>query len=157
MNKIIVSALTAFLIIFISSGCGLAGLIGQEPEVEIENIPIIEIDETEIELIKNIDERLETSYEMSKDTLSSEEVSDPFRPYYLGAEEEKENTLFLEQIYSDDGAWYAEVKFNEFLYKLTPGDIFANIYKLEVVHENSVVLLKGDEIITLSLGQLLYD
>ncbi|MGM0365593.1 MAG: hypothetical protein ACQEP5_03550 [Actinomycetota bacterium] len=158
MKKIIVLAITAsMLIASVSYGCSIFSLAGQKAEDDVESLPDVEIDEREIELIESIDQELETSYQLKQDISISEEVKDPFKPYYVTEEEEKENMLLVEQIYSEDGIWYAEIKFNEFLYKLTGGDVFANVYKLEVINENSVVLLKGDEIITISLGQLLYD
>ena len=52
---------------------------------------------------------------------------------------------------------YAEIKFNEFSYKLVETDVFAEIYKVQAINENSVVLLKGDEIITIFLDQLILD
>ncbi len=155
MKKIIIFG-TVLLTIFACAGCTLAGLPGQ-PADDVKKVPIIEIDEREIELIENIDEQLETSYQTEVEMVDTDAVRDPFKPYYITEEEEKENVLLLETIYSEQGQWYAEIRFNEFLYKLAQGDVFANIYMLEAVHENSVVLLKGDEIITLSLGQLLYD
>ncbi len=158
MKKIIILAFCIGLALsFMSTGCSPAVLFRPGAEDNVESVPVIVIDEREIGLINNIDEELETSYHMDTGILASEEVNDPFKPYYRIDEEEKENTLFLEQIYLEDGLWYAKIKFNEFLYKLNEGDVFANVYKLEVVHENSVVLLKGDEILTVSLGQLLYD
>jgi len=158
MKKAIIAAIAASIFLILSSaGCSMGGLIsGNYTDEDIESLPDIDIDEREVELIENIDEKMETSYEMETAILSSDEVKDPFKPYYL-TEEEKENMLMLEKIYSEDGVWYTEIKFNEFLYKLTEGDIFANVYKLQAINENSVVLLKGDEIITISLGQLLYD
>ncbi|MDZ7838180.1 MAG: hypothetical protein U5N58_09620 [Actinomycetota bacterium] len=124
---------------------------------ELTSIPEVEIDERELAIIENIDENMETNYQAQKESVVNPDVADPFKPYYTQQAQEQENTIRLDQIYSQDGVEYAEVKFNEFDYKLTETDVFAEVYQVQAINENSVVLLKGDEIITLILGQLLYD
>ena len=63
----------------------------------------------------------------------------------------------LEDIYTKDGDSFAEVKLNDFTYLLTIGDIFLEIYQIHAINDTSVVILKGDEVLTLFIGEMAYD
>ena len=50
-----------------------------------------------------------------------------------------------------------ELSLNEFQYLLREGDTFNIIYQVQSINEDSVVLLKGDVIITLYIDEIKYD
>jgi len=85
-------------------------------------------------------------------------VRDPFKPFYIkDEEEEKKNILKLEKIYTRDGIEYAELSLNDYSYLLKEGDTFYDIYLVQVINDTSVVLLKGDDIVTVFIGAVVYD
>lgn len=85
-------------------------------------------------------------------------VRDPFKPFYIKDEEEEEkNILKLERIYTEDGIEYAELSLNDYLYQLKEGDTLSDIYLVQAINDTSVVLLKGDDIVTVFIGAVVYD
>ncbi|MDD3520783.1 MAG: hypothetical protein PHU65_06100 [Actinomycetota bacterium] len=123
-------------------------------EIKIEELDESSFDDQEI-LKENISEKID-SYEEIKFT---EEIRDPFKPFFLKSSEEQgiQNQLILEKIYSDNENLYVEINFNSSTYKLKQGDQFAKIYQVNVINEDSIVLLKGDELITIYMNEIYYD
>lgn len=156
-KTIIILFISVFLII---TGCSSEQIVNQYliKDTEIEDVPDINIDERKISSIERIDQEAGSSFEIETDILESEEnIKDPFKPFYLNGEDEPENIIRLNAIYSKDGIEYIEVKFNDHVYKLKEEDVFAENFQVQAINENSVVVLKGDEIITLFLNEIYYD
>ena len=85
-------------------------------------------------------------------------VRDPFKPFYIkDEEEEKKNILKLEKIYTRDGIEYAELSLNDYSYLLKEGDTLYDIYLVQAINDTSVVLLKGDEYLTVFIDTVIYD
>ena len=82
----------------------------------------------------------------------------PLRKSFIQDEEEKEkNVLKLEKIYSRDEVEYAEINLNDYTYRVKETDIFSYIYLVQAINNDSVALLKGDEIINISIDEIIYD
>lgn len=167
-KKIIARSL--FVIIFLmvltimSSSCTIDRMLGESylASEKIESVPDIEIDEYELEAIESRGKNMEKDYKVELEIIPQDEgLKNPFKPYYLAEQEEDEevieNTLMLEKVYSLDGVKYADIELNGYMYKLAVGDIFNKIYQLQVINDSSVVLLKGDSLITLFLNEIYYD
>ena len=153
--------LASFVILFSLTGCLSIPLFDSEindaqlkTEIKIEELDESSFDDQEI-LKENISEKID-SYEEIKFT---EEIRDPFKPFFLKSSEEQgiQNQLILEKIYSDNENLYVEINFNSSTYKLKQGDQFAKIYQVNVINEDSIVLLKGDELITIYMNEIYYD
>ena len=147
--------------LIMGSACSIGNMLEEAfgPQNIIEDMDI-DVDEKEIESINVAAQRMEEKYDISLDDISNiaDELDDPFKPFYIAGEEtEEENVLKLENIYTKDGDEYAEISLNEFQYLLKEGDIFNAIYQLQSINQDSVVLLKGDEIITLFIDEIKYD
>ena len=71
--------------------------------------------------------------------------------------DEKKNIIELKKILNENGEKFVELRFNDFLYLLTEGDIFADFYSVKEIKSDSVVLLKNNEIITIFINEILYD
>ncbi|MBN2072780.1 MAG: hypothetical protein JW770_02405 [Actinobacteria bacterium] len=119
----------------------------------------LDIDEREVKSIKVQEQEMEKSYDISKDISSiADELENPYEPFFeTGEEEPEKNIIIVEQIYSKDGTPYAEIKFNDFVYLLTEDDVFLDVYSVRAINETSVVLLKGDDVISLFMGEPFYD
>jgi len=167
-NKKIVKLLI-ILIVIIScmvmvpyiSGCSVYRIIkesyiGEEESLEL---PETEIDEAEIKEIGKGDIDIKKSYDIEGEiNLVDESARDPFKPFYLQDEEEEEkNVLKLESIYTKDGIEYAEISLNDYPYKLKEGDPLSDSYLVQVINSNSVVLLKGDDILNIFMDEIIYD
>ncbi len=89
----------------------------------------------------------------------SEKVRNPFKPFYMktGELESVSNQLMLKNIYSAEKVYYVEIDVNGSIYKLKKDDQFAKIYQVLSINEDSIVLLKGDELITLYMNEIYYD
>ncbi len=164
--KKIVSLLAAALFILcilpFVSGCSVSTLIEESYQKEVlsDKLPYIKIDEKEIESISASDREMKKNYEFETDiSIVENNIRDPFEPFYIDKEElEEKNVLILEKIYREDGVSYAEINFNNITYKQKKGDVFGNNnYRVEAINPTSVVLLKGDEIITIFIDQIFYD
>jgi len=101
----------------------------------------------------------EKSYDIEEEiSLIAEPVRDPFKPFYINEEqEEKENIIKLERIYQEDGIEYAEISLNDNLYLLAEGDPLTDIYLVHAINPDSVVLMKGDVILQILIGEVVYD
>ncbi|OFW48010.1 MAG: hypothetical protein A2163_08910 [Actinobacteria bacterium RBG_13_35_12] len=143
------------------SGCSVYRIIkesyiGEEESLEL---PETEIDEAEIKEIGKGDIDIKKSYDIEGEiNLVDESARDPFKPFYLQDEEEEEkNVLKLESIYTKDGIEYAEISLNDYPYKLKEGDPLSDSYLVQVINSNSVVLLKGDDILNIFMDEIIYD
>ena len=144
------------------SGCSVSTLIEESYQKEelSDKLPSIKIDEREIESISASDREMKKNYEFETDiSIVENNIRDPFEPFYIDKEElEEKNVLILEKIYREDGISCTEISFNNIVYKLEKQDIFGNNnYRVEAINPTSVVLLKGDEIITIFIDQIFYD
>ena len=159
--KLLAAVVFSLCILSYVSGCSIVTLIEESysKKESVEKVPHVEIDEDEINSIIIVDEEMKKSYDIETDiSLPEIDSKDPFKPFYVKDEEEEENVLILEKIYSEDGISYAEIKFNDNLYELEEDDPFGdNNYQVKVINPTSVVLLKGDEIITIFINQVYYD
>jgi hypothetical protein len=121
----------------------------------------VNLDENELKSLEitnqTIEEKIDTSNEIS---FSSSEIRDPFLPFFLNPESENEdqkNMLTVDRIYSEVNVFFVEIKLNNAVYKLKAEDLFGKIYQVKAINADSVVLLKGDEIITLFINEIYYD
>ncbi len=123
-------------------------------KIKIEDTDINALNTQEI-LKGDINEKIESSDEI----IFTEEIRNPFMPFYMKSQDEQTvtNQLALEKIYSDDENIYAEIDINGSTYKLKLGDQFAKIYQVQAINESSIVLLKGDELITIYMNEIYYD
>ncbi len=143
------------------TGCSVYNMIketytGREEALEL---PEIEIDEEEIQEIGKSDTNTRKSYDIESEIdLADESARNPFKPFFIRDEEEEEkNVLKLEKIYSRDEVEYAEINLNDITYKVKETDIFSDIYLVYAINADSVALLKGDEIIDISIDEIIYD
>lgn len=161
--KIIVIFLVAifyFAAVPFISGCSVYTIIKESYMAEEEGLelPQINIDEKEISGIGKVDTEMKPSYDPEEIKLKEAPVRDPFKPFYIKDEEEEEkNILKLEKIYTMDGIEYAELSLNDYLYLLKEGDTLLDIYLVKAIDETSVVLLKGDDIVNVFIGTVVYD
>lgn len=143
------------------SGCSVYTIIKESYMAEEEGLelPQIDIDEKEISGIGKVDIEIKKSYDPEEEiNLMDDSVRDPFKPFYIkDGEEEEKNMLKLERIYTEDGIEYAELSLNDYLYQLKEGDTLSDIYLVQAINDTSVVLLKGDDIVTVFIGAVVYD
>ena len=158
--------LVAFMIIipvlvFGVSSCSISGIISEAYSSGKEPLKLrdIKIDEKEVESIVVLEEKMEQSYDVSKGISNiADELEDPFKPFYIVEEDNtQKNILMLVDITIDEDIIYSEIKFNDYTYFYTEGDIFAEIYQIQSINDTSVVILKGDELLTLHIGEMVYD
>ena len=165
VKKLMVFILTALVLtaaVLVFSACSINRIIRESygSEVEGPEIPEVEIDEKEISEIGEEDIDIEKSYDVEGEVdFIDDTARDPFEPFYVKEEddEEEKNVFVLEGIYIEDGIEYAELNFNDYLYQLKEGDPLAYIYSVQAINETSVVLLKGDDILTVYIDQVKYD
>ena len=143
------------------SGCSVYTIIKESYMAEEEGLelPQIDIDEKEISGIGKVDIETKKSYDIEEEiNLMDDSVRDPFKPFYIKDEEEEEkNMLKLERIYTMDGIEYAELSLNDYFYLLKEGDPLSDIYLVQAINDTSVVLLKGDDIVTVFIDIVVYD
>ncbi len=161
MTVLILTALIFIAAALLFSACSINKIIKESygSEAASPELPEVEIDEEEISEIGKEDISIEKSYDVEGEVdFIDETVRNPFKPFYAKEEDEEgKNVFVLESIYIEDGIEYAELNFNDYLYKLKEGDPIAHIYSVQAINETSVVLLKGDEILTLYIDQVKYD
>ncbi|MBE3089402.1 MAG: hypothetical protein IMZ41_03870 [Actinobacteria bacterium] len=143
------------------SGCSVYTIIKESYMAKEEGLelPQIDIDEKEISGIGKVDIEIKKSYDIEEEiNLIDDSVRDPFKPFYIkDGEEEEKNMLKLEKIYTMDGIEYAELSLNDYSYLLKEGDPLLDIYLVQAINETSVVLLKGDDIVTVFIDVVVYD
>lgn len=161
-NIRILFLLSVMVLVIGISGCNVSKMLNESLLAgdHVEG-PEFDLDEKEIESIIISNQKMEKKYDIVSEISDiGEEVKNPFEPFYLssGDEEAKtENTLVLMSIYAREGIEYCEIKINETTYLLKEGDMFSKIYLVQSINENSVVLLKGDEILNLFINEIIYD
>jgi hypothetical protein len=158
-KKILLIITFIFIIALLTSGCSLNRMAREtysnESTLEIRDI---EIDENEVESIKALEMEMEKSYDIKTEISSiADELNNPFEPFHIGQQDIETNILILKSIYFEDSAGYCEIKFNDFTYLLTAGDIFNETYMVQSINESSVIILKGDEVLTLLIGEMVQD
>lgn len=143
------------------SGCSVYNMIRETYArgEEVLEIPDVEIDEEEIQEIGKNDTNTRKSYDLESEIdLTDESVRNPFKPFFIRDEEEEEkNVLKLEKIYTRDEVEYAEINLNDITYRVKESDPFTDIYLVHAINEDSVALLKGDEVINISIDEIVYD
>ena len=143
------------------SGCSVYTIIKESYMAEEEGLelPQIDIDEKEISGIGKVDIEIKKSYDPEEEiNLMDDSVRDPFKPFYIkDGEEDEKNILKLEKIYTRNGIEYAELSLNDYSYLLKEGDTFYDIYLVQAINDTSVVLLKGDDIVTVFIDTVIYD
>ncbi|MEA2015620.1 MAG: hypothetical protein U9O59_02745 [Actinomycetota bacterium] len=164
-KRILIMGLLALLfaaaVIFISA-CSVFGLEGEEGSAgdETLKVPEVDIDEREIEEIGKGEEDMKKSFEAEVDIgIIDKSARDPFKPFYTSDDEEGEekNILKLEEVYSREEVDFVDINLNDYTYKLKVGDSLDEIYVVMAINDDSVVLQKGDEILTLIMDVPLYD
>jgi hypothetical protein len=159
-KKILLSIAFIFAAVLLISGCSINKMVREtyfnESPLKIRDI---DIDESEVESIKALEAEMEKGYDVKTEISSiADELNNPFEPFYIGQEDEDEtNILILKSIYFEDGAGYCELKFNDFTYLLMVGDVFNETYMVQSINESSVIILKGDEILTLLIDEMIQD
>lgn len=150
--------IAAVIFIFGCSSCAILkeSYMAEEEGLEL---PQVEIDEKEISGIGKVDTEIKKSYDIGEEiNLTDASTRDPFKPFYIKEDqEEKKNMLKLEKIYKESGIEYAELCLNDYSYLLKEGDTFYDIYLVQAINDTSVVLLKGDDIVTVFMGTVVYD
>jgi len=150
----------AAIALFSISGCSLNRIVSStyngNSSLTLRNI---DIDDKEVESIKTVSGELENNYDISEEISSiADELENPFEPFYLEEENEGvKNILILEEIYMEDDIEYCELKFNDYNYILIESDTFQDIYMIQSINDTSVIVLKGDEILTLFIGEMVHD
>jgi hypothetical protein len=163
-SKIAFSLIMIILLMIICvsgvSGCSLNRMVSttynNDPSLTLRDI---DIDEKEVESIKTMDDGMEKSYDISSDISSiADELENPFKPFYAEEEtDEVKNILILKDILLEDGIETCEIKFNDYTYILSELDTFFDIYMVQSINDSSVVILKGDELFTLYIGEMVHD
>ncbi len=163
-RQAVIFALVSFSLLLLAylSGCTILGMTdepGSEDYSTLE-IPDVRIDESEIEEIGKGDESMKKSYESETDIdIVDESERDPFKPFYAIGEDEgdEKNILKLEDVFSKEGVLYADINVNDYTYELIAGETLGGVYVVKVINDDSVLLQKGDEMLTLIMGVPLYD
>ena len=157
----ILSLIISLIIIQIISGCSISNIVKESYISEDDDLelPEITIDEKEISEIGKEDIDIKKSYAIEDEIdLIDESIKDPFKPFYIEEETEEEKNIFeLERIYIKDGIEYADLRFNDYPYQLKEGDPLGYFYLVQAINDISIVLLKGDDIITIFMDSVVYD
>ena len=149
----------AFIFLFGLSSCTITTLLDNFKIIDSVSSDTIKInlDENELRSLEitnqTIEEKIDTVSEIK---ISSEGIRDPFLPFFMNSDSEsknQKNLLVVERIYSESSIFYVEINLNEAVYKLKLEDLFGKIYHVKAINADSVVLLKGDEIITLFFNE----
>ncbi len=161
LNFLIASLILVPVMLFALSSCSISNIVSETYSSGDESLELrdIKIDEKEVESITVLEKEMEQSYDISKGISTiADELENPFEPFFITNEDNtQKNILILEDITTNEGNSFAEIKFNEFTYLLTEGDIFLEIYQIQSINDTSVIILKGDEVLTLHIGEMIYD
>jgi hypothetical protein len=149
------------VMVLVLSSCSISNIVNETYSSGDESLKLrdIKIDDKEVESITVLEGEMEKSYDISKGISTiADELEDPFEPFFITDEDNTEKNIFLlEDIGSEEGISFSEIKFNDFTYRLSEGDIFLEIYKIQSINNTSVIILKGDEVLTLHIGEMIYD
>lgn len=157
----IIIVLFVLLIIPGTGGCSINAIVRETyAGISSPRLRDVSIDEMEVESIKTLKRKMENNYDINQSISTiADELNNPFKPFFIEEEEDtaEKNILILESIYTKDNESYCEIKFNDHLYLLIEEAIFNDIYKIQSINDGSVIILKGDEVLTLFIGEMLYD
>ena len=149
------------VLLLVLSSCSISNIVSETYSSGDESLKLrdIKIDDKEVESITVLEAEMEQNYDVSKGISTiADELEDPFEPFFITDEDNTEKNIFLlEDISSEEGTSYSEIKFNDFTYRLTEGDIFLEIYQIPSINDTSIIILKGDEVLTLHIGEMIYD
>ena len=149
------------VLLLVLSSCSISNIVNETYSSGDESLKLrdIKIDDKEVESITVLEAEMEQNYDVSKGISTiADELEDPFEPFFITDEDNTEKNIFLlEDIGLEEGTSFSEIKFNDFTYRLTEGDIFLEIYKIQSINDTSVIILKGDEVLTLHIGEMIYD
>ena len=149
------------VLLLVLSSCSISNIVSETYSSGDESLKLrdIKIDDKEVESITALEAEMEQNYDISKGISTiADELEDPFEPFFITDEDNTEKNIFLlEDIGSEEGNSFSEIKFNDFTYRLTEGDIFLEIYQIQSINDTSVIILKGDEVLTLHIGEMIYD
>lgn len=160
---LIIAIIILIIFLIVLNGCQVNQLFSSfSPSESISSeIEKIQLDENELKSFEitnaTIEEKIDSSNEIK---VSSEKIRDPFMPFYLNPEagsETQKNKLSVEKIYNEDEVFFTEINLNDSVYKLKKEDLFGKIYQVKAINADSVVLLKGDELITIYINEIYYD
>jgi len=117
----------------------------------------VEIDEKEVESIRTASTELQNDYDISQGISTiADQLENPFEPFYYEEQtDEIKNIFILENIYFENDLEYCEIKINDYTYVLAETDTFLDNYMVQSINESSVIILKGDEILTLFIGEMI--
>lgn len=148
-------------ILLVLSSCSISNIVSETYSSGDESLKLrdIKIDDKEVESITVLEGEMEQSYDISTGISTiADELENPFEPFFIINEDNtQKNILMLEGITTSEGNSFSEIKFNDFTYLLTEGDIFLEIYQIQSINDTSVIILKGDEVLTLHIGDMIYD
>ncbi len=149
------------ILLLILSSCSISNIVSETYSSGDESLKLrdIKIDDREVESITVLEGEMEQSYDISKGISTiADELEDPFEPFFITNEDNtQKNILVLVAITTSEGNSLSEIKFNDFTYLLTEGDIFLEIYQIQSINDTSIIILKGDEVLTLHIGEMIYD
>ncbi len=149
------------ILLLILSSCSISNIVSETYSSGYESLKLrdIKIDDREVESITVLEGEMEQGYDISKGISTiADELEDPFEPFFITNEDNtQKNILVLEAITTSEGNSFSEIKFNDFTYLLTEGDIFLEIYQIQSINDTSIIILKGDEVLTLHIGEMIYD
>ena len=149
------------VMVLVVSSCSISNIVSEtySPGEQSLKLRDIKIDEKEVESITVLEGEMEQNYDISKGISTiADELENPFEPFFIINEDDtQKNILILEAITINEGNSFSEIKFNDFTYLLTEGDIFLEIYQIQSINDTSVIILKGDEVLTLHIGDMIYD
>ena len=161
LNFLIASLILVPVMLFALSSCSISNIVSETYSSGNESLELrdIKIDEKEVESITVLEKEMEQSYDISKGISTiADELENPFEPFFIINEDNtQKNILILEDITTSEGNSFSEIKFNDFTYLLTEGDIFLEIYQIQSINDTSVIILKGDEVLALHIGEMIYD
>ena len=149
------------VMLLVLSSCSISNIVSETYSSGDESLKLrdIKIDDKEVESITVLEGKMEQSYDISTGISKiADELENPFEPFFIINEDNtQKNILMLEGITTSEGNSFSEIKFNDFTYLLTEGDIFLEIYQIQSINDTSVIILKGDEVLTLHIGDMIYD
>ena len=149
------------VMVLVVSSCSISNIVSETYSSGEQSLKLrdIKIDDKEVESITVLEGEMEQNYDISKGISTiADELENPFEPFFIINKNNKQkNILILEAITIDEGNSFSEIKFNDFTYLLTEGDIFLEIYQIQSINDTSVIILKGDEVLTLHIGDMIYD
>jgi len=161
---IFILLLSAVLILTVAlSSCSILTLLDNFNFADsyLLNTTKITLDENELNSLEITNQTSEEKIDVTSEaSISNAGLRDPFKPFSTNSNkvnEDESNMLVAKKIYSESGIFYVEISFNESVYKLKIDDLFGKIYQVKAINADSVVLLRGDEVLTLFINEIYND